>query len=138
MRQFCASGTWFCSPFISRRRRLAIAAASSGFALAAMSSALRAAITINKNSSTNWTIGNGELSVIFDPATNNITSLSVAANGGSSGNLLDPGDSQLYPEFAGTPFGAGTQTSGDVQGSNYIDFWTTTASTGTSTNPVTY
>ena len=94
----------------------------------------QAAITIHQNSGTNWTIGNGDLNVVFNPSAGKLTSVAI----GSSGNLLDPGNSQLYPEFAGTPFGSGTQTSSFQQTSNYIDFWTTTASTGTSTNPLTY
>ena len=93
-----------------------------------------ATISITENSGTKWTIGNGDLSVNFESAANNLTSVAI----GSSGNLLDPNNSQLYPEFAGTPFGGGTQTSGYQQTSNYIDFWNTTASTGTSTNPITY
>ena len=93
-----------------------------------------AAITIQQISGTDWKIGNGDLNVVFDPAANKITSVAI----GASSNLLDPSNSQLYPEFAGTPFGSGTQTSGFQQSSNYIDFWTTTASTGTSTNPITY
>ena len=93
-----------------------------------------AAITIQQISGTNWKIGNGDLNVVFNPAANKLTSVAI----GASGNLLDPGNSQLYPEFAGTPFGSGTQSSGFQQTSNFIDFWTTTASTGTSTNPLTY
>jgi hypothetical protein len=93
-----------------------------------------AAITIQQISGTDWKIGNGDLNVVFNPAANKLTSVAI----GASSNLLDPGNAQLYPEFAGTPFGSGTQSSGFQQTSNYIDFWTTTASTGTSTNPLTY
>ena len=93
-----------------------------------------AQISIVENSSTNWTISNGPLKVTFDPAKSNITDFQV--NGGP--NILDPNDSQLYPEFAGTPFGSGTMTATYQATTNYIDFSTTTQSTGTSTNPVTY
>lgn len=91
-------------------------------------------ITLSQISSSDWKIGNGDLNVTFDPAGNKLTSVAI----GSSGNLLDPSNSQLYPEFSGTPFGSGTQTFGYQETSSYIDFWTTTASTGTSTNPLTY
>jgi hypothetical protein len=105
-------------------------------ALAAGVKAAHAQLSINthNNSSTTWTVSNGALTVNFDPAKNNITSVIVA---GHADNILDPSNSQVYPEFAGTPFGSGTQISNYQQGSNYIDFWTTTESNGT-TNPVTY
>jgi autotransporter-associated beta strand protein len=114
----------------SRSFRILWAAVSTAVAASSAS----ATITLSKNSNSSWIIGNGDLNVTFDPSSNNLTSVAI----GSSGNLLDPDDSQLYPEFAGTPFGAGTQTYGSQQGSNYLDVWTTTASTGTSTNPLTY
>ena len=95
-----------------------------------------AAISIVQNSSTSWTIANGDLTVTFDPASNNIKTLSI--NG--SANVLDPKKSEIYPELTGTPFGSGTQTSGfqEAADGSYIDFWNTTTSTGTSTNPLTY
>ena len=115
------------------RRAAAVTGAAAGV-WGPFSCASWATITISQNSGTNWTISNGDLNVTFDPASNNLTSVAV----GSSGNLLDPNNSQLYPEFAGTPFGAGTQTSGYQETSNYIDFWTKTASSGTTVNPITY
>ncbi|HEY1683307.1 MAG TPA: polysaccharide lyase family protein [Tepidisphaeraceae bacterium] len=93
-----------------------------------------ATITLSEHSSADWAISNGDLNVVYDPAGGKITSVAI----GSSGNILDPSNSNLYPEFAGTPFGSGAQTFGVQQTSSYIDFWTTTASTGTSTNPLTY
>jgi rhamnogalacturonan endolyase len=114
----------------SRRFSVLLAAASTALA----ASQAGATITLTKSSNTSWLIGNGDLNVTFDPTTNNLKSVAI----GSSGNLLDPADSMLYPEFAGTPFGGGTQTFGSQQTANYLDVWSTTASTGTSTNPVTY
>ena len=105
-----------------------------------ISATANAAISITQVNGSHWNISNGDLSIVFDPASNNITSASI----GSSGNLLNPNNSQMYDEFAGTPFGSGTNTSGYQQGSNYIDFWTTTASnptlnsSGNPTNPITY
>ena len=117
-----------------RGRSCALLAGAVAAALGAGSSVTQAQITITKTSNTDWKIGNGDLNVVYDPANNNITSVAI----GSGGNLLDPNNSSLYPEFAGTPFGAGSQSFGSVQTSNYIDFWTTTASTGTTVNPITY
>ena len=101
-----------------------------------------ATITLTKTSNTNWAVGNGDLNVTFDPAGGKITSIKLAAN---NTNILNPANQMLYPEFAGTPFGAGTMTSNVVQTANYIDFSTTTLSAGnatlangTLTNPLTY
>lgn len=105
-----------------------------GLIVIAGAGAVRGQITITQTSNSKWSISNGDLNVTFNPSGNKLTSVAI----GSSGNLLDPSNSQLYPEFAGTPFGSGTQSYGYQQTSNYIDFWTTTASTGTSTNPLTY
>jgi hypothetical protein len=120
-----------------RRKRsdLLWGVAAAGAAVTAnLAQLARAAISINEVSSTDWTISNGDLSVVFNPSGSNITSLEFA---GTTTNLLDPSDSQLYPEFAGTPFGSGTMTASYQQTANYIDFWTTTQSNGT-TNPITY
>jgi hypothetical protein len=119
---------------VGRRMARAVKIACASAAMVCISeSRLPAAISITEHSGTNWSISNGPLSVTFDPASNNLTSISLSG----SGNLLDPSDSQLYPEFAGTPFGSGTATAGYQQTGNYIDFWNTTASAGT-TNPITY
>ena len=117
--------------------RLTSAAAAA--ALAWLPAELNAQVTLTKTSNTNWGITNGPLSVTFDPAGEEITSIKL--NSGT--NLLNPGggtDGSLNPEFAGTPFGSGTQTFGDVIGPNnsYVDVWTTVASTGTTVNPITY
>ncbi|MGA2230034.1 MAG: polysaccharide lyase family protein [Tepidisphaeraceae bacterium] len=101
-----------------------------------------AAISISENGA-NWTIGNGDLNVVFNTSNDELTSIAM----GSGGNLLDPNESILYQEFAGTPFGAGTQTSNYQigPGGSYIDFWTTTQSQGYAENssggyinPITY
>jgi hypothetical protein len=117
-----------------RRRWKAIFAAAAGVVATAASA--RAQISITKHSNTDWAIGNGDLNIVYSPTGGNITSVKI----GSSANLLDPNNSQIYQETAGTPFGAGTQTFNDLIGPNdsYIDFWTTTASTGTTVNPITY
>ncbi|HTQ40268.1 MAG TPA: polysaccharide lyase family protein [Pirellulales bacterium] len=92
-------------------------------------------------SGNNWIISNGALTATFSTTGSDITSLVVA---GHSDNILDPSNSKLYPEFAGTPFGSGTMTANFQQTSNYIDFWTTTQSnltlnsSGNPTNPITY
>jgi Polysaccharide lyase family 4, domain III/Polysaccharide lyase family 4, domain II/PEP-CTERM motif len=120
----------------SIRRRLLI-----GMFLLLCPSLSQGQISITQSSGT-WTVSNGSLTVVFKPSSNNITSIKVA---GHSDNILDPSNSQLYPEFAGTPFGSGTQTSGFQKTSDYIDFYTTTASMGSATNssgtlinPITY
>ncbi len=117
-------------------KRLVQAAVAAAAGMLAQAS--RATITITQHSNSDWAISNSDLSVVFDPTTNNLTSVAI----GSSGNLLDPSDSQLYPEFAGTPFEGGTQTFGYQLASNgsYIDFWSTTASNqnATTPNPITY
>jgi autotransporter-associated beta strand protein len=100
----------------------------------ARSSVCLATISIDQISSSDWAISNGDLNITFNPGGDNITSLAI----GSSGSLLDPNKAEIYSETDGTPFGKGTQTSGYQETSNYIDFWTSTASTGTTTNPITY
>jgi Polysaccharide lyase family 4, domain III/Polysaccharide lyase family 4, domain II len=111
-------------------------------ALAALSIPAHATITLTKTSNTNWAIGNGDLNVTFDPAGGKITSIKLASN---NTNILNPANQMLYPEFAGTPFGSGTQVFAADQTANYIDFSTTTLSAGnatlangTLTNPLTY
>ena len=97
-------------------------------------------IIINHSSSV-WTITNGDLTVKFDTGKKYITSVQVGVNGigaGAGANILDPSKSNFDPEFAGTPFGSGPVTASFDQTSNYIDFWTSTASTGTTANPITY
>jgi Polysaccharide lyase family 4, domain III/Polysaccharide lyase family 4, domain II/PEP-CTERM motif len=100
-------------------------------------------VTLTKTSSTNWTITNGDLTAVFDPSGEEITSIKLGIGSGAGGNLLNPGggtDGSLDAEFAGTPFGSGTETFNSVVGPNnsYVDVWTNVASTGTSTNPITY
>jgi hypothetical protein len=111
-------------------------------ALASLSIPAHAAITLTESSNTSWSIGNGDLNIIYDPAGGKITSIKLASN---STNILNPANQQLYPEFAGTPFGTGTQVFAANQTANYIDFSTTTLSAGnatlangTLTNPLTY
>ncbi|MGN6371126.1 MAG: polysaccharide lyase family protein, partial [Phycisphaerae bacterium] len=91
------------------------------------------AITITQTSNSNWTISNGALSVVYNPAKEYITSLKV---GNSSTNILNPAKSLLYPELAGTPFGSGAQTYSYslAPDGSYIDFSTTVASQGSATN----
>jgi autotransporter-associated beta strand protein len=128
----------------TRKSRAAIAlyAAIAGVTLGPAAHRAGANISIVQNGS-NWTIGNGDLNVVFNASNDELTSIAM----GSGGNLLDPHESILYQEFAGTPFGAGTQTSNYQigPGGSYIDFWTTTQSQGTAENssggyinPITY
>jgi hypothetical protein len=99
-------------------------------------------LNTNGNSTTDWTITNGSgLTAQFDPTNNGGDISNISINGGM--DLLNPGGGtggSLDQEFAGTPFGSGTVTSHDVIGPNnsYVDVWTTTASTGTTVNPITY
>src|SRR6516162_4455559 len=71
----------------------------------AFESVASAQVTLTENSNTNWTITNGALTVVFSPSAEKITSLQLGVGAGASPNLL----SSLDQEFAGTPFGAGTQ-----------------------------
>ncbi|MBC7785329.1 MAG: hypothetical protein H7144_15965 [Burkholderiales bacterium] len=94
-----------------------------------------AAISFTANSGTDWRISNGALTVNFNPTNSQIFNVYVKNN---TDDILNPANSRIYPQFTGTPFGAGTMTSGRTQTADYIDFWTTTQSTGTAANPVTY
>jgi hypothetical protein len=93
-------------------------------------------VTLTKTSNSAWTITNGALTAVFSPTGEDLTSLKLGVGSGASANLI----SELDQEFAGTPFGAGTETFNSVMGPNnsYVDVWTNVASTGTSTNPITY
>jgi rhamnogalacturonan endolyase len=99
-------------------------------------------LNTNGNSTTDWTITNGAgLTVQFDPTNNDGDISNISING--SGDLLNPGggtSGSLDQEFAGTPFGAGTETHNSQMGPNnsYVDVWTTVASTGTTVNPITF
>jgi autotransporter-associated beta strand protein len=120
------------------RRRAALAAAASA-AIASTASLAQAQVSLTKNSSTNWTMSNGSITAIFDPQSENITSITF--NG--SANLLNPSGGQLDQEFAGTPFaGSPNPVMNSVVGPNnsYADVWTTENSgvVGTVTNPITY
>lgn len=115
-----------------RHRLLGTAVAAT---LASAAAPALATITFNAVSGTDWAISNGALSINFNPTKSNINSVKVA---GFNTNILDPANKQIYPQFAGTPFGAGAMTANYQQTANYIDFWTTTQSTGTAVNPITY
>jgi autotransporter-associated beta strand protein len=110
-------------------------------------------VTLTKTSNTDWTITNGSLTAVFDPEGEEVTSIELGVGSGAGENLLNPGggtDGSLDAEFAGTPFGSGTQTFNSVVGPNnsYVDVWTNVASAGTATmtvngtttyvNPITY
>ena len=105
-------------------------------AFGAIPSLSKAQVSLTENSSTNWTIANGDITVVFDPSAEDVTSVKLGVGGGASPNLA----SELDQEFAGTPFGSGTETFNSQVGPNnsYVDVWTNVASTGTSTNPITY
>ncbi|HZZ29744.1 MAG TPA: hypothetical protein VFE46_17245, partial [Pirellulales bacterium] len=100
-----------------------------------------AQVALTKTSNTNWTITNGALTVVFSPSGEKITSVKLGVGASASPNLLNSGSTgTLDQEFAGTPFGAGTETFSSVIGPNnsWVDVWTNVASTGNSTNPITY
>jgi len=99
-----------------------------------------AAVTLTQTSNTDWAISNGNISLVFNPSLDDVTTIQLGSGSGASANLLGGSTPELDEEFAGTPFGTGTQTFGSQAGPNnsYVDVWTTTASTGTSTNPITY
>jgi hypothetical protein len=105
-------------------------------AFGAVPSLSQAQVSLTENSSSNWTIANGDITVVFDPSAEDVTSVKLGVGGGASTNLA----SELDQEFAGTPFGTGTETFNSQVGPNnsYVDVWTSVASTGTSTNPITY
>ncbi len=98
-----------------------------------------APVAITKSSSTDWTISNGAITIVFNPSADDVTSVKLGSGAGASANLLNPSTSELDEEFAGTPFGAGPQTFGSQTNStsSYQDVWTSTASSGTA-NPITY
>jgi hypothetical protein len=81
-------------------------------------------------------MSNGAVTAVFDPSTEDIVSVKLGSGSSASANLL----TSLDQEFAGTPFGAGTQTFNSQvgPGNSYVDVWTQVASTGTSVNPITY
>jgi autotransporter-associated beta strand protein len=122
---------------MSRRATRGFAAAATISAAVFSARPVLATITIDThgNSTSSWTISNGALTLDFNPGASHVDSVIIA---GHSDNILDPAKSLFDEEFAGTPFGAGTQTFSYQQTANYIDFWTSNASTGTSTNPITY
>jgi autotransporter-associated beta strand protein len=120
------------------RRRHALAAAVSA-AVASTGSLAHGQVSLVKNSNTNWTINNGSITAVFNPTSENITSITF--NG--SANLLNPSGGQLDQEFAGTPFaGSPNPVMNSVVGPNnsFADVWTTENSgvVGTVTNPITY
>ncbi|MGA2440215.1 MAG: polysaccharide lyase family protein [Tepidisphaeraceae bacterium] len=128
----------------SRTQEALFAAVSA--ALGTACSVGHAQVTLTQNSSTNWTMTNGALTVVFDPSGQEITSIKLGVGGGASPNLLNTGGTSstnrgtLDQEFAGTPFGSGPQTFESQLGPNnsYVDVWTNVASTGTTVNPITY
>jgi autotransporter-associated beta strand protein len=93
-------------------------------------------VTLTKTSNTDWTITNGSITAVFNPTNEDITNVQL----GTSANLLGGTTAELDEEFAGTPFGTGTQTFEDQIGpsNSYVDVWTNVASTGTTVNPITY
>ncbi len=101
----------------------------------------RAAVTLVQNSSTNWTITNGELTVVFNPSKQNINSIKpgVGANIGPELLYVSSGKGTLDQQFSGTPFGSGPQTFNVSTDANntYMDVWTTTAANGAA-NPIGY
>jgi autotransporter-associated beta strand protein len=131
-----------CTPKLGGRNRTerALIAAAIG-ALGSIPSLGHAQVTLTKSSNTDWTMTNGDLTVVFDPQGEECTSIQLGVGGGAGPNLLDPGggtNGSLNQEFAGTPFGTGTQAFESNVGPNYVDVWTNVASTGTSVNPITY
>jgi hypothetical protein len=121
-----------------RVKSRALSMAVAGVFGTSISSAGFGQVTLNQISNSNWTITDGPITAVFSPSGEEITS--IRYNGSS--NLLNGGGTKgsLNQEFAGTPFGAGTQTfNSDVApDGSYADVWTSVASTGTTVNPVTY
>jgi hypothetical protein len=120
--------------------RLALTRAFLAVAIISAAQVCRGQVNVVENSSTNWTITNGALTVVFDPAAQNINSIQLGVGAGASANLLNTTKGTLDQEFAGTPFGAGPQTFNAQfgPGNSWVDVWTNSASTGTATNPITY
>jgi autotransporter-associated beta strand protein len=118
------------SSVVARKLKLLAAVAAAGLSC----KTAYAQITINQVSGTDWKVSNGALNIVFNPSGSNITSLMVA---GSSQQLLQPGDDQIYDELSKSGLGSGTTTSNyQLSANNYIDLYTTTQSN--STNPFTY
>ena len=78
--------------FVGRRTIFAAAMA----ALAVARSGLGGTVSLTENSSTNWTITNGNITAIFDPSSDDVTSVKL----GSSANLLNSSSPELDEEFA--------------------------------------
>jgi autotransporter-associated beta strand protein len=114
------------------RRRFSSAAVATAVMGITTPVVLAAAVSLTKTSNTSWTLSNGNITAIFNPSSEEITSVQLGSGSGASANLL----SQLDEEFAGTPFGAGTQTFNSQVGANnsYVDVWTTVASAGSAQN----
>jgi autotransporter-associated beta strand protein len=133
---------------MKRRGQRACRLATAAIALAMLSSVhASGSVSLTQSSSTSWTISNGNITAVFDPSAGDITSVQLGSGSGASANLLGTSTAELDEEFAGTPFGAGTQTFGSKVGPNnsYVDVWTSTASAGsaqnsngTYVNPITY
>ncbi|HEX3357987.1 MAG TPA: polysaccharide lyase family protein [Tepidisphaeraceae bacterium] len=128
-------------PLLSRRGKLVAIGLAAALARPAL-----AVVTVAQNSSTNWTITNGAMTVVFNPSKQDLTSVKLGVGGSASSNLLVSGGT-VDQEFAGTPFGGGAQTFNLAMGPNnsYADVWTDSASagaamnaTGTLINPVDY
>jgi hypothetical protein len=94
-------------------------------------------LTIDTTNAVDWKIGNGALSIDFNPAGGNIFSIFPV---GTTDNLIDQtqvnshGPKGFYMDNAG--FGTVTGVPGFASTSSYIDWWVTYASS--STNAYTY
>jgi polysaccharide lyase family 4-like protein len=100
-----------------------------------------AQVTLQQSSNTSWTITNNDLTVVFDPSSDNITDVQLGVGSGASQNLLNPSGGQLDEEFAGTPFLSNSaQTYHATVGTNnsYVDVWTDVPSGGSNSNPIDY
>jgi rhamnogalacturonan endolyase len=130
-----------CSPKPGGRNRTERALLTAAIAaLGSIPSLSHGQVTLTENSNTNWTMTNGDITVVFDPSAEDVTSIKLGVGSGASANLLGGSTPELDEEFAGTPFGSGPQTFESNIGPNnsYVDVWTNVASTGTSVNPITY
>ena len=78
-----------CSPKRGGRNRTERALLTAAIAaLGSIPSLSHAQVTLTKNSNTNWTMTNGDITVVFDPSAEDITSIKLGVGSGASANLL--------------------------------------------------
>jgi hypothetical protein len=130
-----AAGTYFVS--VSGMDSNAVSFVSGNCSTLQVVPGVSPTLTIDTTNPVDWKIGNGALSIDFNPTGGNIFGLFPA---GTTDNLIDltnvnsHGPKGFYMDNAG--FGAVTGVPGFVNGNGYIDWWVTYPSS--SSNAYTY